>query len=93
MLSISSQRQAHSQPPSVLQRLYPGISSLREALLKLAGAHGLHEQLEGVLVRPGDPTSYSEGLLHSTLVHIPANAPPLPERFTLQQQSTQTEVR
>ena len=84
--------QQHPQQPSVLHQLYPGLSSLKEALLRLASAHGLREHLALELVRADDPAAYSKALLDSTLVSVASNAPPLPQRFSLQQHSSQAEV-
>jgi hypothetical protein len=81
------------QQPSVLHQLYPGIRSLREALLRLADAHGLRDQLALALVREGDPAAFSKALLDNALVSVALNAPPLPQRFSLQQHSSQAEVR
>ena len=91
MLASGCQGQ-QPQQPSVLHQLYPGIRSLKEALLRLADAHGLRDQLALALVREGDPAAYSRGLLDNTLVSVASNAPPLPQRFSLQQHSSQAEV-
>ncbi|KAK9842467.1 hypothetical protein WJX81_001464 [Elliptochloris bilobata] len=48
--------------------------------------------MEQGLTLPGDPAAYCKTLLQNTLVSLPSNAPPLPERFTLQQHSSQAEV-
>lgn len=84
--------QQRPQQPSVLHQLYPGISSLKEALLRLVSAHGLHEHLALELVHGDDPAAYSKALLDSVLVSVASNAPPLPQRFSLQQHSSQAEV-
>lgn len=86
------QGRTRAQPWTLLLRLYPSIACMRQAILGLAGPHGLRAQLEASLSQPGDPAAYTETLLQQTLVWLPPHAPPLPQQLTLLQRSSQAEV-
>ena len=66
--------------------------STQDVLLKLVGGTPLETQLQGVLIQPGDPAGYRDGILLRCLCSVHATAPTLRSRFTLQQHSSQAEV-
>ena len=66
---------------------------MQDVLAGLVRGTPLEEQLQARLVQLGDPKSYSGRLVEQTLCAVNATAPTLRSRFTLQQHSSQAEVR
>ncbi len=77
--------------PSPLLLVVLNSNCIQEALIKFSGKW--QEQLQAQLVRSCDPSSYVDGLLGQGLCFCNGNAPDLKGQFTLQQQSSQMEVR
>ena len=101
-------RQAHTPPrvtAVVLNRLYPQLFSLEDAVLHIAAsagpdAGGAAAVAGGVrtalprLVLPGDPRAFSYNFLQRTVVAVPPDAPRLQgQQLRLSQRSTQEQVR
>ncbi|BDA46320.1 probable telomerase reverse transcriptase [Coccomyxa sp. Obi] len=79
-----------SHTASILYRLYPKISPLKDALLQFSGEW--QQQLRALLFQSGDPSSYVDDLLSQSLCACNDNALELKGRFTLQQHSSQLEI-
>ena len=82
-------------PPPLLPRIYGGgaVMSLHDLLLQLGGCAREVGRLGSTLVSPTDPPEYRLGLLARTWCTLQPGAPPLRAGFTLQQASSQQEVR
>jgi hypothetical protein len=66
---------------------------MQDIIMRIAGPGAQQEQLRLQLIKRADPSCYTEDLLSRVLCSVNSTAPELKERFTLQQHSSQSEVR